>query len=128
MSASASRTAAFSLAVSACLMASGVLGRGGRVDGLERLLGVLQLRVGAGLAGLRGLQRLGGRGGVGGLPGGDAPDLAGLALDDFRFGGLGGGDRSEELQRVGEAAVREDVLVGRAGSSTAAAFDLKSCG
>ena len=106
VSASASRAAAFSFTVSACLMASGVAGRGGRVDGLERPLGLLQLRVGAGLAGLCGPQRLGGRGGVGGLAGGDAPHLAGLALDNFRFGSLGGGDRPQDLQRVGRL-VRE---------------------
>ena len=112
-------------------MASGVLGGVAAVlDGLERLLGVLQLRVGAGLAGLRGLQRLGGRGGVGRLAGGHAPDLGGLACGGFRFGGLGCGNRFQDLQLVGEPAVagREDMLLGRAGRSSRAAFDLKSCG
>ena len=103
VSLSASRAAAFSLAVSACLTASDVLGHGGRVDGLERFLGVLQLRVGAGLAGLRGLQRLGGRRGVGRLAGGHTPDLGGLACGGFRFGGFGCGNQFQGLQLVGRA-------------------------
>jgi hypothetical protein len=75
----------------------------GRVDGLERALGVLRLRIGLRLCGFRRGQGLGGGLGVASLLGGRAPGLGGFAAGSLSLGGLGRRGRLQELQVLGRA-------------------------